>query len=475
MNFQKLVHATTKNVVFYRDSHNAEALFVEYENDLGAICFDRLDSLGFRSFLLMKSLEVTNEKQSLNPDKAIAYIRAFFSYNSSPQKVDIFIRTAGDLSQGIEYDLKDDDRRSVIVDQNGWVVTSNKKHKFLTPSTALEQVEPKQPQQGLLELLRPFVNLHGNDYLLFVIWLVQAFCSGNHNAVLLNAPKGSGKSTLARVVRALIEPCEVDITPLSKKIDDVVNILSNLYLVCYDNVRSISQEQSDTLCVAITGSTVTKRALFTNNDLCVQKLRNVVLINGISAIPKEADLAERFLVVTLDKIDGAKRKREKDFWDSFHKTLPYILGAIFDTLSSAMTYMQSLSLANMPRMADAFADMLCIAMALGLTEDEFRSMYDENVEKMNQLRSSSPLVNAVQEYMDGPMAGKRFAKDKAEPLFEAIRANYSGKKSDLPGSASHFTQALDKEFENLKNASLRANIDDTNAMGTTVTIIRRKK
>ena len=475
MNFQKLVQLTTQDVAFYRDSHNAEAIFVEYDNDLGATCFDRLNSLGFRSYLTMKSLEMTNGKQSLNPDAAISYIRAFFSFYGSPPKVDVYIRTAGDLSQGIEYDLKDDERRSVVVDQGGWTVTSNKKHKFITPSTALEQIEPQKPQQSLLELLRPFVNLHGNDYLLFVIWLVQAFCSGNHNAMLLNAPKGSGKSTLARVVRALIEPCEVDITPLSKKIDDVVNILSNLYLVCYDNVRSISQEQSDTLCIAVTGSTVTKRALYTNNDLCVQKLRNVVVINGISAIPKEADLAERFLVVTLDKIDGSKRKREKDFWDSFHKSLPYILGAIFDTLSSAMTYMQSLSLANMPRMADAFADMLCIAMALGLTEDEFRSIYDENVAKMNQLRSASPLVTAIKEYMDGPMAGKRSVKDKAEPLFEAIKANYSGNKSDLPGSASYFTQALDNEHEKLKNAKFRANIDDTGARFTTVKIIRRKK
>lgn len=475
MNFQKLVQTTVQNVVFYRDVHNTEAIFVEYENDLGVICFDRLDSLGFRSFLLMKSLEVTNGKKSLKPDAAITFIRASFNYYGGPPKVDVFIRTAGDLSQGIEYDLKNDHRQSVIVDQSGWIVTSDKKHKFLTPSTSLEQVTPKKTKQNLLDLLKPFINIKGNQYVLFVIWLVQAFCSGNHNALLVTAERGCGKSTLSRVIRSILEPSEVDVSRFSKNPEELINLLSNLYLVCFDNVRDITQDQSDLLCSAITGATATKRSLYTNNDLCVQKLHNTVVMNGIALAPKESDLAERFLVVTLDKIDSAKRKREKDFWNSFHKMLPYILGAIFNTLSSAMSYMQSLSLANMPRMADAFADMLCIAMALGLTEDEFRMIYDENVEKMNQLRTGSPLVKAIQEYMDGPMAGKRSVEDKAEALYEAIKANYSGNKGNLPSSASYFTLVLDNEHENLKNAKFRANIDDTGAKHTTVKIIRRKK
>lgn len=475
MNFQKLVQLTTQSVIFYRDAHNAEALFAEYKNDQGITCFDRLESLGFRAFLSMKSFEITDGKQSLNPDAAITYIRAFFCFYGAPPKVDVYVRTAGDLTQGIEYDLKDDKRRSVIINQTGWRVTGKKQHKFLTPSTALEQVAPKKTKQNLLDLLRPFINLDGNDYILFVVWLVQAFCSGNHFALLARADRGCGKSTLSRVVRMILEPSEVDISRLPKKLDELINLLSNLYLVCFDNVRNIDQDQSDVLCTAITGATATKRALYTNNDLCVQKLRNTIIINGISVATKEPDLAERFLVVNLKKIDKSKRKREKDFWANFEKALPYILGAIFETLSSAMTHMQSLTLTNMPRMADAFADSLAIALALGISEQEYREIYEENVEKLNKIRQGSPLVEAIGEYMNGPMAGKRFVEGKAEPLVKKIMENYSGKKDDFPGSASHFTRQADNEFDNLKEAGWRVNVDDTGSKGTIVKIIRRKK
>ena len=474
MTFPKLVQQTTQNVTFFRDTHNTEALFAEYKNDLDITCFDRIDSLGFRAFLVMKSLEITNGKQPLSPEQAITYIRYFFAHHTPPPKVDVFVRTAGDLTQGIEYDLKGDKRRSVIVTSTSWKITSNKQHKFLTPSTALEQIAPQKTTQNLLELLRPFVNLKGNDYLLFVIWLVQAFCSGNHSALLVTAERGCGKSTLSRIIRLILEPSEVDISRFSKKPEELINTLSNLYLVCFDNVRDISQEQSDLLCSAITGATATKRALYTNNDLCVQKLHNAIVINGIAVVPKESDLAERFLVVNLEKIEEQKRKREKDLWADFQKALPQILGAIFNTLVSAMTHMRSLTLKNMPRMADAFADMLTIALALGLSEQEFRSIYAENVAKMNALRSETPLVKAVRELM-GKQVGKRSIEDKAESVRVLLRNSYSGNKEELPNSASGFSQQLEKEHDELRKSGFRANIDDTHSDGTHVKIIRLKK
>lgn len=474
MTFQKLVQQTTQNVTFFRDTHNTEALFAEYKNDLDITCFDRIDSLGFRAFLVMKSLEITNGKHPLSPEQSITYIRYFFAHHTPPPKVDVFVRTAGDLTQGIEYDLKDDKRRSVIVNSVSWRVTSKKQHKFLTSSTALEQVAPQATTQSLFELLRPFVNIQGNDYTLFVIWLVQSFCSGNHSALLVTAERGCGKSTLSRIIRTILEPSEVDISRFSKKPEELINTLSNLYLVCFDNVRDISQDQSDLLCSAITGATATKRALYTNNDLCVQKLHNTVVMNGIAVAPQESDLAERFLVVTLEKIPEEKRKREKDLWESFKKTLPQILGAIFNTLVSAMTYMQSLSLANMPRMADAFADMLAIALALGLTEEEFRAIYAENVAKMDTLRSETPLVRAVRELMR-KQNGKRSLEGKAEDIYSLAYNAFSGTKDELPQSASRFSQQLEKEHDELRKAGFRANIDDTYADSTRIKIIRLKK
>ena len=472
--FEKLVKAVIAGVVFYSDSHNKEALFAEFYNGANVKCFARLESIEFKSYLYMKALEVTNGKQSLNDDAAVIYIRKYFTHYGFPPKTDVYIRTAGDLEKGIEYDLKNDSQQSVRISKKGWRVATKKKYKFIDASTALPQVIPQKSNEGLLKLLKPFVNITGNEYIIFVIWLVQAFCSGHHSALLVRASHGSGKSSLSRVIRQILDPSETDISHMPKDTKSLLCTLSNLYLVCYDNVRSISVEQSDILCQAITGATATGRSLYTNNDLYVQKLHNAVVINGISVSPTESDLAERFLVVNLKKIDKKSRKREKDLWRSFDEKLPEILGAIFETLHKAMKNFETLSIKDMPRMADSFADMLIIALALGVTEDEFRKIYAENVEKMMQIRMGTPIVKAVHELMDRN-PGKRAIEDSAASILTMLKEAYSGNPNDLPADASHLTPKIDKEHENLSAAGFRVNIDDTYQMNTRIKILRKKK
>lgn len=473
VSFEKLLKAVTKDVTFYSDTHNKEALFAEFINGLNVKCFARLESMEFRAFLSMRALELTDGKQNLNDVAAVTYIRKYFSHYGRPPAVNVYVRTAGDLEHGIEYDLKDDVQQVVRVSKKGWVVAKKKKHKFLSTATALPQVIPQKNDSDLLELLQPFVNLGGNEYILFVIWLVQAFCAGTHSALLVRAPRGSGKSVLSRVIRAILDPADVGISHLSKNQSDFICTLSNLYLVCYDNVRTITVDQSDILCQAITGATVPGRALYTNNDLFVQKLMNVVVVNGIDVLTSEEDLAERFLVVNLRKISEGKRKREKDLKRAFEDQLPNILGAIFETLHQAMRHIDSITAKNMPRMADAFVDMLAIALALGLTEEEFRAIYDENVEKMNRLRSDIPLVQAIGELMDSKHG--RSIEGTAEEIISMIRSHYSGNVNDLPSDGSHFTRKADEEHKALSDAGWRVNVDDTYQKATRVKIIRKKK
>ena len=470
----ELIHSVMQGVTFYKDKHNREALFAEFRNGANVKHFSRLESAEFKAYVVMKSLELTDEEQSLNGDATVQYLRNYFTYYGNPTAVDVYVRTAGDLEHGIEYDLKDEEQHSVRISPQGWKIAQKKKHKFLSSSTALPQVLPQSSDEDLLKLLKPFVNIHGNQYKLFVIWLVQAFCSGKHSALLVRAPRGSGKSSLSRTIRALLAPSEVDISNFSNNRSDFICTLANLYLVCYDNVRTISVEQSDILCQAITGVTVPSRTLYTNNDLFVQKLRNIVIVNGIQVLPTESDLAERFLVVNLQKIDESKRKREKDLQRAFDAKRPLILGAIFETLKKAMQCYSSISIENMPRMADSFFDMLVIALALGLTEEEFRAIYAENVAEMDRLRNETPFVRAVRELMDAN-PGRRSIDGTAEEICAMVQRHYSGDVSDLPGDGSHFTRKADKEHDTLAAAGLRINVDDTYQRATRVKIIRKKK
>ncbi len=473
MNFKNAVESVVADVVFFQDSLNDDALFAEFTMGSGVTYFDRLESSKFKTFIRMKSLDIIGREEPLNADAAIQYIRDYFIYEEDAEKVDIYIRTVGNLKDGIEYSLKDKKQNVVLVDKEGWKLSTQTVHKFLHSSVSKAQVVPKRCEESPLKLLKPFVNLNGDDFILFVVWLIQAFCTGNHFALLVTAERGSGKSTISRIARMIIEPSGVDISHLSNKKEELLNTLSNLYLVCFDNVRNISQEQSDLLCSAITKGTATKRALYTDNDMYVQKLHNAVLINGISVYPKESDLAERFLIVNLKKLTPDKIRREKEFWDSFNNKLPYILGSIFNTLSKAMRYFETLSLQNMPRMADAFADMVAIALALGVSEDEFRAIYDNNVVKMNRLRSETPLVKAANDLITS-LNGKRAIEDTAEKILELLKNNYTGDVSDLPVDGSHLSRLVDMEHQSLSDAGLRINIDDTFSDATRIKIIKKK-
>lgn len=472
MKFKDLVEAVVNDVVFYQDILNDEALFAEFKMGSGVIYFNRLESSKFKAFLRMKAIEVTEGEQSLNAESAIQYLRDHFLYEEDAEIVDVYVRTVGNLEDGIEYSLKDNNQQVVVIDKEGWNLSTDTAHKFLHSSVSNAQVVPKRCEESPIELLKSFINLTGDDLILFVVWIIQAFCSGNHFALLVTAERGSGKSTISRIARMLIEPSSVDISHLSNKKEELLNTLSNLYLVCFDNVRSITREQSDLLCSAITKGTATKRALYTDNDMFVQKLHNAVLINGISAFPKEADLAERFLVVNLTKLPSNKIRREKEFWDSFNNARPYILGSIFNTLSKAMRCYETLSLKNMPRMADSFADMVAIALALGISEEKFRAIYDANVAKMNKLRSETPIVKAVGDLMNN--VSGRSIENKAENMLELLKKNYTGDISDLPSDASWLSRVIEDEYKNLSDAGFRVNIDDTYSDATRIKIIKKK-
>lgn len=471
MNKTKLLLQVVEDVSFYRDVNDKEIFYAEFENDNGAREFVLLDSEAFKSFLFFKSYQLTNGNNELEPDKAVKKLRYFLLYQKPYQNTDVFVRTSGNLTDGIEYDLQNGTQKTIKVTSEGWT-TSSKKKRFIVPPIALPQVTPMQTSKTPLELLRPFVNIRGDTYILFVVWLIQSFSLGTHYAPLIFADKGSGKTTLSKIIKRIIDPCNFKVTPIPDKKDDLHVLLYNSFLCCFDNVSNISEDFSDVFCGAITGTSIAKRSLYTNNTLSMATLHNTIVVNGIGVVPTRADLAERMLLIRLNKITSKERRTDTQIWQDFEKTLPEILGSIFNTLSRAMQEIQKSKANDISRIGDAFVEMMAVAKALGISEEKFRQIFDDNVEALKQVRSSSPLVEAIKEFMTN-YQGRKF-QGKADIVLKKIRDNFLGDKTLLPNSASHFTRLLEKEHENLFKNGFRVNIDDTSANGTDVTVIRKK-
>lgn len=471
MNYMKILSEAVKDFEFYTDAEDEQVFYMETKEANSRKSLLSLETKKAQDILYMKTMEADEDGNGINGNTCVKILRADFACNGLPPKIHVYKRIAGNLSSGIEYDLCDSKGQSVHITEGGWKIAPHEA-KFITPSLAQPQVSPKKTKTPLFALLSSFVNLKGKQFKLFVLWVVQIFCSGSCFAILLMAEKGSGKSMLCRIIKKIADPGKVDICHKPKKLEDLAVLLSNCRLVCLDNIGSLSKDESDLLCGAITGSTDVKRSLYTNNELSVSTLHNVVVINAVSTIPGEADLAERFLLFKLNKISGDQLETEEELWAEFNENLPYVLGAIFDTLAKAMQIKaQKTQIGNKHRLVDAFIDLLCIAEALGISETEYREMFDENIAAMNSERGDIPVVEAVKEFM-ARQGAKRTESGTSSEMYQRIRSNYSGDKNLLPRSAAAFSKKLNLEKDSLAEAGINISIIP-GALHSTMTIHKK--
>lgn len=465
-------------VEFFVDKDNDSKIYAEYAvPTLNGTkpkdkMFISLDDYRFASFL--RSVIIPKSGMNAKAGDIIRNIRDNIITFGCDDIVDPKVRTAGTLKTGlVEYSLGGRNNRCVRVTSDGWGITNKPRHKFLNHSASLVQVDPTPTDKNLIDLVRPYINADENSVLLFSAWLVQSFCEGHHSALVVSAPRGCGKTTAGRIIRRILDPSRTTANILNHKGDALLTLLTNSYLVDFDNVRSLSCEESDVMCVAVTGGTYSKREAYSTNTNASFKLQNVVVLNGIGIIPTESDFAQRCLLLKLRPINEKTRLTESEIEENFTHDLPHILGGIFDTLAKAMTIMKSLKPKKIHRLADAYLEMLCIAVALGLTEDEFNGIYEENIKAIDKARSETDLVYAVKEYMEKCVHG-RSIEGKVLDVYGKICNSFSGNRSALPKSASAFSRKISTEYSAFQAAGLTVNLDDTYADGTRIKIIKNK-
>lgn len=462
-------------VTFYMDRYDRYTVYAEYRKHKGCLEFYPIESKDFESCLRVWYSQATGCRSAPNVKAILQYIQDDSNYFEEFTAVEPYARIGGNLRDGIEYFLADRMRQVVRVSDQGWSVSGTSRFKFLSSRTFGEQVIPISSKSSLLDLLAPLVNLKDDNLVLFAIWLTQTFSCGSHYGIMLSAERGSGKSSLSRVIGRLIDPSRVETTIMQTKLEDLQTYLANHYLASFDNIREIPTDFSDTFCAAITGTTVAKRQLFKDRDEVQLMLHNVVVMNGIDIFPKESDLAERFLYFKLQKLKPTEAKSDYDLKQLFQKNRPLILGAIFDLLADASQIIKGLEPKNPTRMVDAYQEMLAIAMAMGLSEKEFHRLITENIAQLVAVCQESVVVQAVKEYMLGPMAGKRKVIETSTKFYNHVSEHYAGDKSKLPCRAADFSKALKSECAALMKAGFGCLVDDTGADASVITIIRNKK
>lgn len=263
------------------------------------------------------------------------------------------VRLGGD-ARDLWYDLGGDTHEGVRWQGGKWRVEKlGGDVRFYRPNGMLEQ---RRPAVGgnLVELLGRHVRCREGDLYLMAAWLVGAFkVGGPYPILIINGEQGSSKSTTTRLLRRLVDPHARDMREPPNNNRDLVAAIKNSYMLAVDNVSSIPNSLSDSLCRISTGTgALGGRALYTDSDEAAFTACRPIVLNGIPAFAEREDLVSRSIHVELPSIPGTERMDDDTFWARFDDDMPAMLGALFDCVGRAQVGFAGVKLNEAPRMAN---------------------------------------------------------------------------------------------------------------------------
>ncbi len=353
------------------------------------------------------------------------------------------------------YYLANQAKQAVRIDALGWRVSEGSIPYFREAAHSHEQVTPLM--NGDVKKLLDFVTLTDEKLkLLFLVSVITCFVPNiPHPAFVFHGCKGSAKTTTMKFVQKIVDPSSEYSSALPRTEYDLGLHLSQSSFVAYDNLAQIQPWQSDMLCRAVTGGSVSKRENYTDADVVRVNFQGCIALNGINIVASKSDLLDRSIIFELERIHETMRKPLQQLESEFTQALPDLLGGIFSTLSRAIREFHNLSLTKFPRMADYCKWGCAVAIALGYTAEEFVNAYDGNIKlAQNACIESSQLALALEAFVaDKPAWEGRVGELYAQLYNILINLNMKRDKT-FPSTASKLKSAIKEILPDIQSLGI---------------------
>lgn len=375
---------------------NTNEVYVSVDND-GNIENLNVDSQKFKNWLILKYYTKENKIPSNeNIGKSITLLKA--KSIRSNNKVQVKKRCCIN-DNTIYYDLLNNKGEVVKINKAGWKIVSNHPCLFTSGDSMKSQVKPVE-YSDLSILDKYFRYKDDNHLILQKIILVSLFIDNIQRPIsVLHGEKGASKTTTMKLIREIVDPSHVPITSISRNVDDLAITLSNQYLICFDNIDSISKDISDLLCTAITGGGYSKRKLYTDSEEKLIHFQRGIVLNGINVVTTRPDLLDRSILMELERIPTEERLEESQLNKQIKEDMPKILGGIFTTLSKAMNIYDDIHLNKLGRLADFTRWGYAIAEASGIGGEKFLNAYLNNqIDANYEAILSNPVGLAINKF-----------------------------------------------------------------------------
>jgi hypothetical protein len=290
-------------------------------------------------------------------------------------------------------DLGTPDGRCVVIAPGEWHVEPES--PVLFRRTALISPLPiPSRENGGLDRLRALLNVSESGFRLLTAWLIAAlFPDIPHPILAITGEQGTAKSTCGRLLVTLIDPSPAPLRAEPKDADAWRVQASAGWTVMLDNLSTIQPWFSDTLCKAVTGDGMVKRALYTDDDVSVFSFRRVIGMTAIDAGALRGDLAERLLPIELDPIPPDQRRTDDEVNQEFAAAQAAVLGALLDLAANVLTLLSKVRVERLPRLADFAKILAALDKATGWTTlADYFALADEITETVIE---ADPFADAV--------------------------------------------------------------------------------
>ena len=304
-------------------------------------------------------------------------------------------------------DLGDTSGSAVVVNASGWQVVTQSTVTFRR--TALSGALPPPVAGEDLAALGALLNVPRATLALVIGWLVASFLPDiPHPVLMIGGEQGAGKSSAGRIIVELVDPSPAPMRSEPRDPEAWAMIASGSWIVLIDNVSGISTWLSDAICKAVTGDGWVRRRLYSDSELSVLAFRRCVILTSIDAGALRGDLADRLLLIDLDRIADTARRTEADLRAEYERLRPALLGALLDVVVAVLRELPSINLQTLPRMADFARVLAALDVARpDLTDGMALQTYLEQRERLatEVVESDAVAMEIVRLVEQGPWSG----------------------------------------------------------------------
>ena len=315
--------------------------------------------------------------------------------------------------------------------------------------------------------LHQYINTDLSTFFLVVCYITYLIANPKAKGApypifVIQGEKGAGKSFFCgNVICNIVDPSKMINLDLTRRADDYAVILNGVFLAVFDNIRTLTKDQSDMLCKTATKSSVAKRKHYTNAEVILLELHSPVILNGIHDFIKESDLASRCVHVKLQKMQADKRRPMEDLKEELEVLMPDILGALLLLVSKALAVFDRVKITDAARMMDFSKWIGALELVWQMPQGKLQKAYQQNVESLMASGTiDDSLTIAMQKLIKGLNHGEAWKGTPSallEKLYEfescmflpkgaaALTSKIRGQESSLNANGIYFKMGRDSE------------------------------